>query len=301
MPENNMNNLLKGMISGGRKAVFVGAAALAFSLSAGSAMAQDRVGDFALLDQDGLFHHMAWYDNNKAIAFLVQASGDSATEASLASFNALKEQYADQGIVFMMINPLGEPRATVKADAERLGIDIPVLIDDAQIIAKAMGVDKTGEAFVYDPKTFQVVYRGPADQPLAEALAAVVADEAVPNAMVATQGTPVSYRSLDQLAQSGVSYSEDVAPILAENCASCHREGGIAPFALNSHTMAQGWSPMIREVLMTKRMPPGQIDPHIGNFRNHYTLTPEEQQKVIQWIAAGSVKDGDSDPLAELT
>ncbi|MBC52439.1 MAG: hypothetical protein CMQ34_01235 [Gammaproteobacteria bacterium] len=296
-----MIKLLNGMISGGRQAVVAGAVALAVTLGSGPAMAQDRVGDFALLDQDGRFHHMAWYDNNKAVAFLVQANGDAATRESLASFNALKEQYASQNIVFMMINPLGEPRATVKADAERLGIDIPVLIDDAQIISEAMGIDKTGEAFVYDPKSFRVIYRGPADQSLANALAAVVADETVANAEVATQGTPVSYQAHEQLAQAGVSYSQDVAPVLAENCATCHRDGGIAPFALNSHAMAQGWSPMIREVLMTKRMPPGQIDPHIGNFRNHYTLTPDEQQKVLHWIATGSVKDGDSDPLAELT
>jgi hypothetical protein len=289
------------MISGGRQAVYAGAVALAVTLGSAPAIAQDRVGDFALLDQDGRFHHMAWYDNNKAVAFLVQASNDAATQESLASFNALKDQYAAQGIVFMMINPLGEARATVKADAERLGIDIPVLIDDAQVISESMGIDKTGEAFIYDPKSFRVIYRGPADQSLADALAAVVADEAVANAVVATQGTPVSYQAHERLAQTGVSYSKDVAPVLAENCATCHRDGGIAPFALNSHAMAQGWSPMIREVLMTKRMPPGQIDPHIGNFRNHYTLTPDEQQKVLHWIATGSVKDGDSDPLAELT
>jgi len=296
-----MVKLLNGMISGGRQAVYAGAVALAVTLGSGPAMAQDRVGDFALLDQDGRFHHMAWYDNNKAVAFLVQASNDAATQESLASFNALKEQYASQNIVFMMINPLGEARATVKADAERLGIDIPVLIDDAQVISESMGIDKTGEAFVYDPKSFRVIYRGPADQSLADALAAVVADETIANAVVATQGTPVSYQAHEQLAETGVSYSKDVAPVLAENCATCHRDGGIAPFALNSHAMAQGWSPMIREVLMTKRMPPGQIDPHIGEFRNHYTLTPDEQQKVLHWIATGSVKDGDSDPLAELT
>ncbi|OFE12767.1 hypothetical protein PHACT_06130 [Pseudohongiella acticola] len=296
-----MIKLLNGMVFGGRRAVYAGAVALAVTLGSGPAMAQDRVGDFALLDQDGKFHHMAWYDNNKAVAFLVQASNDAATQESLASFNALKEQYASQNIVFMMINPLGEARDIVKADAERLGIDIPVLIDDAQVISESMGIDKTGEAFVYDPKSFRVIYRGPADQSLADALAAVVADETIANAVVATQGTPVSYQAHEQLAQAGVSYSKDVAPVLAENCATCHRDGGIAPFALNSHAMAQGWSPMIREVLMTKRMPPGQIDPHIGEFRNHYTLTPDEQQKVLHWIATGSEKDGDSDPLAELT
>jgi len=65
--------------------------------------------------------------------------------------------------------------------------------------------------------------------------------------------------------------------------------------------MVQGWSPMIREVLMTKRMPPGQIDPHVGKFSNDYVLAVEEQQKIVQWIEAGAQKDGDIDPLAELT
>ena len=42
----------------------------------------------------------------------------------------------------------------------------------------------------------------------------------------------------------------------------------VSPFAMDSHTMVKGWSPMIREVLMTRRMPPGQIDGHIGDFIN---------------------------------
>ena len=40
----------------------------AFSLIPALAMAAERVGDFALLDQEGYFHHMAWYDDHKAIA-----------------------------------------------------------------------------------------------------------------------------------------------------------------------------------------------------------------------------------------
>jgi hypothetical protein len=113
-------------------------------------------------------------------------------------------------------------------------------------------------------------------------------------------GADVSYPAMAQLASTGVSYSRDVAPIIAENCASCHREGGIAPFAMDSHAMVQGWSPMIREVLMTKRMPPGQLDPHVGDFSNDYVLEVDEQQKILQWIATGAPKDGDNDPLAAL-
>lgn len=295
-----MHKLLGSLQSKGKHSVMAGMTALAFAVGTGQGFAAERVGDFSLLDQDGLFRHMAWYDNNKAIALLVHANGDAATRSALNSYKTLQQQYEDQGIVFMMINPLGEQRALVKSDAADLGSEIPVLIDDAQLVSESLGVDKTGEVFLFDPKSFRVIYRGPADQSLEDALAEVVAGEEVSNPVVAAQGTAISYPGRDHNQQAGVSYSNDVAPILAENCASCHRDGGIAPFALNSYAMAQGWSPMIREVLMTKRMPPAQIDPHIGNFRNDYNLTPAEQQKVLHWIAAGSPKDGTTDPLAEI-
>ena len=43
---------------------------------------------------------------------------------------------------------------------------------------------------------------------------------------------------------------------------------------------------------MTKRMPPGQIDSHIGDFVNDMVLADEDAQKIVHWIEAGSPKDG---------
>ena len=64
--------------------------------------------------------------------------------------------------------------------------------------------------------------------------------------------------------------------------------------------MVQGWSPMIREVLMTRRMPPGQIDGHIGEFINDRLVDNADIRKIIAWVDAGAPKDGDHDPLAEI-
>jgi hypothetical protein len=272
------------------------ALALAVAASASHA-ADERVGDFALLDQEGYFHHMAWYDNNKAVAFLVQGNGAEETREALANFERMKARYESQGIVFMMINPLGQDRAEVAADVAAMGTEIPVLIDDVQAVSESIGIEFIGETVIYDPKSFRVIYRGDAGMPFNDALAQVAAGDPVSYALVETDGTSVSYPERDI---STVSYEKDVAPIIAENCASCHREGGIAPFAMNSHAMVQGWSPMIREVMMTKRMPPGQIDPHVGDFRNSYVVPFEDQRKVLDWIAAGSQKDGTTDPLAML-
>jgi hypothetical protein len=279
------------------KKLMLGALA-ALPLLSTAAVAADRVGDFSLLDQNGDFHHMAWYDDHKAIAFLVQVNGSAKTHEAAADYARLRSRFDADGVEFMMLNPMGESRTSVKADLDALAVQMPVLIDDAQIIAEAMGVDKSGEAFLYDPRSFEIVYRGTVAG-LEKALEEVVAGQSISTPMVAMSGDDVHYSPLVETAD--VSYSRDVAPILAENCATCHREGGIAPFAMDSHAMVQGWSPMIREVLMTKRMPPGQIDPHVGKFSNDYVLAVEEQQKLVQWIEAGAQKDGDSDPLAELT
>ncbi len=278
-----------------RSKIAIGVAAIFCAAATSSLQAAERVGDFSLLDQDGFFHHIGWYDDHKAIAFLVQVNGSDQTEQAAATYAQLQSRFDAQGIEFMMINPLGQERASVKQAVADLGVQVPVLIDDAQMISSAMGIDKSGEVFLFNPKSFEVMFRGPVTA-LETALNEVVADKPISTAVVAMSGSDVTYNS-----GVSISYVNDVAPILAENCATCHRDGGIAPFAMDSHAMVQGWSPMIREVLMTKRMPPGQIDPHVGKFSNDYVLSVEEQQTLISWVEAGSPKDGDTDPLAALT
>lgn len=262
--------------------------------------AADRVGDFSLLDHTGVFHNMSWYDDHVAVALLVQ-SADSLDAATVAAFDALRARYDSAKIEFMMINPLGlHDRDAVAASLQAIGIEMPVLMDDTRVISESLGIDKLGEMFLFNPSSFMVEYRGPVSQS-EQAITALLAGESVSLPEIAMQGAPVTYPMTVAHAQEPLSYAKDIAPILAENCATCHREGGIAPFALDSHTMVQGWSPMIREVLMTKRMPPGQLDPDVGEFINGRTLADADVQKIIHWVESGATKDGEADPLAQLT
>ena len=263
--------------------------------------AADRIGDFSLLDQNGYFHQMSWYDDNKAIVLLVQATGDTAVQNVLTDFDALNSRFDTQGIEFFMINPLGlKDRDAVKAQMAALNIDVPVLMDDARLISQALDIDKIGEVLVYNPKSFSLLFRGPLGAQLTAALTDIVSGRDLQTTQIASTGMPVSYPIKAAHLQQVPSYEKEIGPIIAQNCAACHREGGIAPFALDSHTMVMGWSQMIREVLMTKRMPPGQIDSHIGDFINDMVLADEDAQKIVHWIEAGSPKDGNTDPLTEL-
>ena len=274
---------------------------LSLMLTPAFARAAERVGDFSLLDQDGYFHNMSWYDDHEAIAFLVQANDSQDSATAIPAYAALQAKYEPLGIKFMMINPMGlADREAVKAKLVEYGVDIPVLMDDARIVSEALGIDKTGEVFLFNPKSFMVDFRGPVGA-VEQALTEILSGKTISNPVVAGTVPDVSYPIAEMHALATPSYEQDIAPIIAENCASCHRQGGIAPFAMDSHAMVQGWSPMIREVLMTKRMPPGQVDGHIGEFINDMLISSEELQKIVHWVEAGAPKDGNTDPLAELT
>ena len=62
-----------------KKLIFSVSCTLLIALNPALASAQERIGDFSLLDDRGYFHHMAWYDDHEVIALLVQAHDSAAT------------------------------------------------------------------------------------------------------------------------------------------------------------------------------------------------------------------------------
>jgi hypothetical protein len=70
---------------------------------------------------------------------------------------------------------------------------------------------------------------------------------------------------------------------------------------MNSHHMVKGWAPMIRETLLTMRMPPGQIDSaFIDKFVDIHFVTDEEKELLVNWIDQGALPDAESDPLVRI-
>lgn len=48
--------------------------------------------------------------------------------------------------------------------------------------------------------------------------------------------------------QAQVNFSEHIAPIIYNNCTSCHRPGEVAPFSLTNYNEVATWAPMIQYV-----------------------------------------------------
>ncbi len=84
-----------------------------------------------------------------------------------------------------------------------------------------------------------------------------------------------------------VTFSKDIAPIIYENCTSCHRPGEIAPFSLTNYEEVASWGNMISYVTNIKYMPPWKPDRDYSNFVGETGLTDEEIQLIADWVDAG--------------
>ena len=132
-----------------KKALYILTTTLLTSFTS-AVFAGERVGDFALIDNQGTQHHMAWYDDQNAVVILPQAVGATDTSA-LSAFEGLRESYVDQGVVFFLMNPgMETDREAVSQDLVSLGTELPVLMDDAQLVTEALGVTRLDEAVVYN-------------------------------------------------------------------------------------------------------------------------------------------------------
>jgi hypothetical protein len=90
-------------------------------------------------------------------------------------------------------------------------------------------------------------------------------------------------------------FSKDVAPILYQNCVSCHRPGEIAPMSLLTYADARPWAKSIAEEVETGRMPPWHADAPPGTFHAERRLSDEQKQTLIGWARNGSPQGDPAD------
>jgi hypothetical protein len=278
------------------------AAAVLWAASAGATAPIDHVDNFALLDQAGKYHDLYYLSDAKAVVLMTHDDECAAVTDALPALEQAKASYSGRGVEFLMINTQDDRDAVA---AKLKGTSIPVLLDDTHLVSESLQLTRAGEVLVIDPKGWKIAYRGPLDKAkagnalLTGALDSVLAGQPVKKAQVSARGCAIKAAKATH-AGAKVSYSEKIAPMLIDNCVTCHRTGGIGPWQMTSYDMVKGFAPMIREVVRTKRMPPWHADPHTGTWNGDRSLSVEEKQTLVHWIEAGAPRGKGPDPLADL-
>jgi mono/diheme cytochrome c family protein len=88
-------------------------------------------------------------------------------------------------------------------------------------------------------------------------------------------------------------FNKDIAPILYQNCATCHRPGEVAPFSLLTYQDAAKRAPLIAAVTQNRVMPPWKPEPGYGSFLNERRLSDDQLALLRAWAKAGA-PEGDA-------
>ena len=91
-------------------------------------------------------------------------------------------------------------------------------------------------------------------------------------------------------------YNQDVAPILLDNCASCHRPNQIAPMSLLSYDDTRPWARAIKSKVQSREMPPWFADRRFGTFSNDSSLDDEQIETIVAWADGGAPEGGGQPP-----
>lgn len=193
---------------------------------------------------------------------------------------------------------------------QEFGLPFACAKDVDHVIADQVNVQRTPEVFLLD-QDLKILYRGRIDdqyspgvvraKPLRAdlriAIEEALAGKPISEPKTEPEGCLLTRRKAS-VADSSVTFSNQVARILQQNCLECHRSGEIGPFALDSYDEVVGWGEMIVEVIDDGRMPPWHADPQHGTFLNERRLTDDDKQLLRTWVANG-MPPGDLTSLPE--
>ena len=93
--------------------------------------------------------------------------------------------------------------------------------------------------------------------------------------------------SLSRSPAQEVSWTKDIAPIIYDNCSSCHHENGIGPFSLMNYNQVKNHAYNIRLEVIQKKMPPWPADPSYMHFVDEALLDQAEIDAINEWVDAG--------------
>lgn len=257
-------------------------ALILFSLFVGN----DKVADFALDDTAGKRHTLYEHKDAKAVVLVFLGAECPMSQRYPPRLTDLHAKYKD--VVFYGVD------SNLECPTPLPKLPFPILLDRHQEIADRLQVSTIPCAIVIDSK-WEIRYRGRIDDHksedlvrnryLRDAIDAVLAGAEVK--VKSTEAVGCSIQRKRAESSSAVTYSNRIAKLLNENCASCHRPGQVAPFSLLSYEDAKRWSVDLADAAKDKRMPPWRATNH-GTFRGERVLSEPDIAALQTWADAGA-------------
>jgi uncharacterized protein (TIGR03437 family) len=84
-----------------------------------------------------------------------------------------------------------------------------------------------------------------------------------------------------------VTWSEHIAPIVYQNCTSCHRPGQVSSISFLGYDDVRRRGSLVAQTVRTRYMPPWKPEPGWVQYRGERKLTPEQIALIDRWVSDG--------------
>jgi len=95
--------------------------------------------------------------------------------------------------------------------------------------------------------------------------------------------------------EGALTYYRDAKPIFDAKCATCHVEGGIAPFATTSYATLKDWAKVIKDNVVAKTMPPWLADDSCAEYVADRALSQDQIDLLAKWVDDGAYEGDPKD------
>ncbi|MFN0075522.1 MAG: redoxin domain-containing protein [Prosthecobacter sp.] len=272
-------------------------------LKAGDVGIGRMIVDAPFTDLAGKAHRLSELKTSKGIVIIMTSATCPVSKRYIPSVAKLEKELAGKGLALLLVNPFASETADeIKAQLAEHGLTSPYIHDKEKTLTAALQARTTTEVFLLDAAR-TLIYRGafddqyginynldaPKHRYLHDAIAAFVKNESSHIAATAAPGCELDLGDAAKSASaSPVTYHRDVARILQQNCVTCHRDGGIAPFALDDIEEVKDRAKVIKRVISEGTMPPWfaalDKDATTNPWANDCSLSAKDKTDLLAWI-----------------
>lgn len=258
--------------------------------------------DLGFTTLDGKSASLGGFKDKKGLVVIMTSATCPVSKRYIPSVATLEKELAAQNLALLLVNPFAsETAGEIKAQLSAAGLTAAYVHDTEKKLSALLQSRTTTEVFLLDP-TRTLVYRGafddqyginynldaPRHRYLYDAIAAFLKNETPAIQATAAPGCELDLGDAPTVSASPVTYHRDVARILQQNCVTCHREGGIAPFALDDLAEVTDRARVIKRVVTEGTMPPwfaaGGPGVEENPWANDCSLSERDKSDLLAWI-----------------
>jgi len=267
----------------------------------------ELVSDFRYRDIEGRRGSLtSLLEDREAVVIVMRTSECPVSRRYGHRLAEMEKAYGDRGVQFVYLDiSEQDSKEDVLADIETFGFEGPFILDHDRDVGSALQASVSSEVFVID-RAHTLRYRGAVDDQhgitfsnptvhehyLSDALDQVLADRDVETPYTEASGCYLE-GEVAYVPQRDITYHSRISRIVNQNCVTCHRNGGVGPFPLDSYEQVYGFRHMIKFMVSEGLMPPWYASPDHGAWANDRSLSERDKRDLLAWIEAGA-PEGDA-------